>query len=1041
MTSMALTTTIPEEREHLLDEVLAGYLRAVQVGQAPSRQALVEQHPALADELERFFADQDHVERLAAPLRQIVPARPPLGIGCTLGDYEVLDEIAHGGMGVVFKARQKSLNRVVALKVLRAGPTASQAEWRRFRVEAEAVAHLDHPHIVPIYEVGEHEGLPYFSMKFVEGGSLAAHKQPFQADPRAAARLVSQVAGAVHHAHQRGILHRDLKPANILLENRTRMNADSTDLRGSEEDPSLIRENPPNPRSSAFHFFPMITDFGLAKRLGSAEPAAESGLATAGSLSSSTLTGAGVIVGTPAYMSPEQALGQPPTTATDIYGLGAILYELLTGRPPFQGADVRELLRKAQEQEPTPPRALNPRVSRDLDAVCRVCLHRDPQRRYASARELAADLERCLAGQPVLVRPVGRAARFGRWCRRQPLVAGLLGGLLVVFLTAFGLVLGLWRRAEDHYQTAETERGRAAAEWIRAETERARAEGERTRAEGNLAHVEDLLEEVGNRLSEKDLASRPGMEPVRKTLLEAALRHYREILSQRAGDPRLRADVAATHARIGNLVSAIGSRTEALAAHGEALKLYQELSDERPDDRDLRLALARTHDRIAIALGYTGRQQAALESYARARPLLEALRDDPRVGQAARLELAMVCGNTATIHYTAGRLREARACHEEGVALKEALFAQRPGERAFRVNLASALDNLGNVLNSLGEREQGRKCLQRARELLEEWPQGKNDPAVMETLANVFIRLASHHCGDKEWDQGLATLKQALTLLRRLTRDNPSVLHYQDQLATALRQMGHIYRERNHTDQALKYYGEAIEISEKLCRLDPDLTLYRRSLARGWFDSSTAHSRAGRNAEAIAALEKARDIYRQLTAAEPDQVDYQRSLVMTLNNLSLALKPSRPGDALAAVREAVPHGRAAVDLVSDSQGNRELLTTTYRMLAGLEVQAGHLDEAAAAARAHRALWPGLPGPLVSAARSLARVAAAAGADRKDLAESCAAEAVQALAEAVRHGFRDAAALERDKDLEGLGRREDYRKMLTDLKRLSLRAAP
>jgi serine/threonine-protein kinase len=1016
---MVPNTTSTEDRERLLDEVLGAYLRAAQAGRAPSREALLAEHPALADELVRFFADQDHVEQLAAPFRQIVPARPPLGIGCTLGDYEILEEIAHGGMGVVFKARQKSLNRLVALKVLRSGPAASPAEWRRFRVEAEAVAHLDHPHIVPIYEVGEHEGLPYFSMKFVEGGSLAVHKHLFPADPPAAARLVAQVARAVQHAHERGILHRDLKPANVLLQEETTNNTNDKNKEIQKRQPGTDGGGRGDISSSSIRVIrvirgcPLVTDFGLAKRVGMGdaptEPAAGGGPAP----SSSTVTGAGTIVGTPAYMSPEQALGQPPTTATDVYGLGAILYELLTGRPPYRGADVCELLRQARQQELPPPRSLNPRVRRDLDAVCRACLQRDPRRRYGSARELAEDLERYLAGQPVHARPVGRVARFGRWCRRQPVVAGLLGGLLAVLVTGFVLVVALWRHAEANYQTAQEER---------------------ERAEGNLARVEDLLDEVCSRLSEKHLAAHPGLQPVRKEFLEAGLRHYRAILAQRGDDPRLRADLAATHFRIGKLAGAIGSRAESLDAYNQALALYQELSDARPEDADLRLALGRTHARIAQGLGYTSRKADALESYGRARPLFESLRADPRVGDAARMELALVCENTGILHYTAARLREARACLGESVAVQEDFLKDRPGSFATRCNLARALDNLGNVLGMQGDKAAARRCFDRARHLLEELgSQGAENAGVQETLANVCIRIAGYQCVAREFDQALATLKEGHDLQTRLTRANPAVLPYQDQLASTLRQMGHAYRDSGRGKKALECYAEAAAIGDKLVRLDPGLSLYRRGLARSWFDTSTVYMQNKKYAEAAAALEKARDLFRTLAAAEPDNIDYHRSLGMALNNLTVVLTDSRPADALAAARESQVHGRAALALNPDLP-NRQLLSAAYRMLAGLASRAGEHNEAAAAARARRDLWPDSAANLVSAAHDLALVANAAGPGRQALREACAAEAVQALARAVRLGFRDAGKLERDKELAGLSGREDYRKLLEQLKR-------
>jgi len=241
-------------------------------------------------------------------------------------------------MGIVYSARQVSLNRILALKMVRAGRLASPDDLMRFRLEAEVAAHLDHPHIVPIYEVGEHEGHHYFSMKLIDGGNLAVQTQRFHGEPRAAARLMATVARAVHYAHQRGILHRDLKPANILLS-------------GSPEDP-------PDRLS------PMVTDFGLAKRV----EAADSG----------GLTSSGSILGTPSYMAPEQAEGRREriTTAVDIHALGAIFHELLAGRRPFRGDSVLEILRQVREEEPARPRSINPLVPRDLETIVLKCLER-----------------------------------------------------------------------------------------------------------------------------------------------------------------------------------------------------------------------------------------------------------------------------------------------------------------------------------------------------------------------------------------------------------------------------------------------------------------------------------------------------------------------------------------------------------------------------------------------------------------------------------------------------------------------------------------
>jgi len=310
-----------------------------------------------------------------------------------LRGYEMLEELGRGGMGIVFRARQQSLNRVVALKMILAGQLASPEEVQRFRAEGAAAAQLDHAHIVPIYEVGEQDGQPYFSMKLVEGVSLSGHVLRLTQDPQAGVRLLAMVARAIHHAHQRGIIHRDLKPANILVD---------------------------------AHGEPHVTDFGLARRV-------EGG---------SGLTHSGAIVGTPSYMAPEQARGTKGlTTAVDVYALGAILYELLTGRPPFRAETPLDTVLQLLELEPEPPRTINPKVDRDLEMICLKCLTKDPQGRYGSAEALAADLEHWLAGEPLTVRPPSSIALFRFWLRQNfgragwmvviGILFGILGGAMV----------------------------------------------------------------------------------------------------------------------------------------------------------------------------------------------------------------------------------------------------------------------------------------------------------------------------------------------------------------------------------------------------------------------------------------------------------------------------------------------------------------------------------------------------------------------------------------------------------------------------------
>jgi eukaryotic-like serine/threonine-protein kinase len=350
-----------------------------------------------------------------SPTEPASTASPSIGAVRYFGDYELISEIARGGMGVVYRARQVSLNRPVALKMILAGNLAGSDDVKRFHIEAEAAANLDHPGIVPIYEIGEHDGQHFFSMGFVEGTGLAAKVSDGPLPPREAAELTKQVAEAMHYAHDKGVIHRDLKPGNVLLDSQGR---------------------------------PKVTDFGLAKKL----------------QGDSGLTQTGQVMGTPSYMPPEQAEGKEVGPLADVYSLGALLYCLLTGRPPFQASSPMDTLMQVLEREPVPPRQLNPSAPRDLETICLKCLAKEPGKRYASAEALAKDLNRYLSGEPILARPVGVGERAAKWARRRPLIAGLMGLVAVVTALGIGGVLWQWRAAVLALAFAEQETGRAKAQ-------------------------------------------------------------------------------------------------------------------------------------------------------------------------------------------------------------------------------------------------------------------------------------------------------------------------------------------------------------------------------------------------------------------------------------------------------------------------------------------------------------------------------------------------------------------------------------------------
>ncbi len=474
-----------------LDEILAGYLDAEQSGQRLDRERLLAENTDLADELRAFFADHDRMKAVAEPLRVAeapkgesaaeeatmithnAPAStdeesglPPTKVDTVagqrgtdsspepgsvvryFGDYELLSEVARGGMGVVYKARQVKLNRVVALKMILSGQFASPIDVQRFHSEAEAAAQLDHVGIVPIYEVGEYEGHHFFTMGFIDGGSLSARLRDGPLPPRDAAELVQRIAEAVQYAHERGVIHRDLKPANVLLDR---------------------------------HGQPRITDFGLAKNVGH----------------DSGLTASGQIMGTPGYMPPEQAAGhiQLVGETADIYSLGAVLYALLTGRPPFQADNMLDTLKQVIDKEPVSPAALNARVPLDLETICLKCLEKDRQRRYVSSAALADDLGRYLRGEPIAARPVSRVERAWRWAKRKPVLAGLMATVAALLVTVVVVPSVLAVRLNVARQESDRNAGEATKNQKLAEANAITAESQRREAvkQAGIAKAQEKL--------------------------------------------------------------------------------------------------------------------------------------------------------------------------------------------------------------------------------------------------------------------------------------------------------------------------------------------------------------------------------------------------------------------------------------------------------------------------------------------------------------------------------------------------------------------
>ena len=393
------------ERDEQLQAVIAEYIRSSEAGRPLVRQDLLHQYPEFAAELTQFFEQRDQMNRLADPIRafkdDLFQAVGPGRQLSYVGNYELLEEVARGGMGVVYKARQTTLGRIVAVKMIVSGQLANEQDVQRFKSEAQAAASLHHPSIVPIHEVGQHEGWHYFSMDYVEGHDLAAKLRLNLPPARTAATYVRQMAEAIHYAHQQGILHRDLKPSNILVDETNQIH---------------------------------ITDFGLAMRVEGDQG----------------LTQTGQILGTPSYMPPEQAQCKRELIgpASDVYSLGAILYECLTGRPPFRAESVIKTIEQVIHADAASPRTLNSTVPRDLETICLKCLEKEPHRRYATARLLQEDLGRFLSGEPIVARPARALERTAKWIRRHPMSAAFIASSMVALLAVTGVGLGLYYNAQ-----------------------------------------------------------------------------------------------------------------------------------------------------------------------------------------------------------------------------------------------------------------------------------------------------------------------------------------------------------------------------------------------------------------------------------------------------------------------------------------------------------------------------------------------------------------------------------------------------------------
>jgi serine/threonine protein kinase/tetratricopeptide (TPR) repeat protein len=819
-----------------LADILEAYLTALERGESPDRDAFLAGHPRHAVELARYLP---WVELLyEAKPRGDAAANPPMP--ARLGDFRIVGELGRGGMGIVYEAEQISLKRRVALKVLPFASMLDERQLARFKNEALAAAQLHHPNIVPVFAVGCEQGLHFYVMQLIEGATLEQliHESAAPGDSPAgdstvrlaaaktdagtvgvAARLrrfaewIAQAAEALDHAHQQGIVHRDVKPSNLMI-------GKAGDL--------------------------WVTDFGLARTQLDA-----------------SVTASGELLGTLRYMSPEQLRTRPGFVdhRGDIYSLGLTLYELVAGRPAFEGAMQQELIRRIENDEPPSLVRLDPRVPRDLDSIVSKAIAKAPEARYASAQEMADDLRAFLEGRPTVARPPTWRDSCEKWVRRHARLAASVG--LVLALVGICAVVGavlVWRAR------GETER---ALELASANHQRAEAHLEDSRRA-----VDELFTGVATELSDV-----PGAENVRQGLLNQALAYYQKFAEQTASNPTVRAEQAAAHYRCGQIREQLGDDDGAVADYRNArrlwralrtagdgdplrslalcenniglihfragrseqaenhlraaLELQRQLTSRRPDDVEATRDLALGSANLGMVLAAMGRRDEARECLEQA---LEMRSRDPSPLPAARGDLAATYNQLGYLLSTSS-LAEAEAAYRRAAAAFELLAKDQPRTLRWQAELAATLNNLAAVAAQAGRLEEAEADYRRAvgilRTLAERAPRVvafARDLAVSQNNLGYLLSRRDRHA------EAIGEFEAARDNLLRLAREHDRSPEFASRLGAVCNNLGLALESQDHRAQAQAAYDEAIAWQQRALALSPDWRL-----AQSYLDAHTAN--------------------------------------------------------------------------------------------------------------------------------------------------------------------------------------------------------
>jgi eukaryotic-like serine/threonine-protein kinase len=930
------------------------------------------------------------------PAAEADPGPEPAEPLPSVAGYQVLGLIGRGGMGVVYKARHLRLRRLVALKMIRSGPLAGVRERARFRAEAEAAARLHHPNIVQIYDVGQQDGRPFVALEYVAGGTLADRLAAGPLPAARAAALVEALARAVAAAHRGGVLHRDLNPTNILLA-------------PDPDDPGLGT--------------PKVADFGLAKRLGEADEGP-------------ARTRTGAVIGTPSYMAPEQANGRPRDVgpAADVYALGAILYECLTGRPPFRAPSVLETLEQVRTRPPVPPSQLQPGVPRDLETIGLKCLEKDPHRRYPSAQDLAEDLRRFGDGLPIRARPVPAGRRFALWVRRRPALAALVA---LCTLTSLALVGG----------------GIAYALALRAAN---------ARAEAHFRRAFEAVDRMLTRVGDEELAEVPEMTPVRRDLLADALAFLQSLVAdeRHGSDPALRRELARAHQRLGLILGTLGRPDRAEEHLRRAVALQERLVAASPGRAEARMDLASSRHDLGLCLNGQYRRAEAEAELRAARDLWEPLAaSDPL----ARRKLALCYNSLSGLAYDLRRIPAAERAALRAIEVLDAAHAADPEAEAER---ARYLYNLGLLYYGTGRSGRAEALFRRC---LSAWePQardGRGSSQRRAQLAECYHSLGYICIGDRA-GQAEGLFQKELALRESLARQFPHAPGVQDNLARALHGLGVLYYHLGRRAEAAAAYERAVAIREALVRDHPRLTHRRRLLAETYQNLAMV----SRGRQGLARFERAAAIVESLRAEHPGEPGLDGLLAAILTNVGQTLsEDGRPREGLqrldravalaAGAARAAPGRTTETSYLRNAHGARAQVRQGQGLYAEAVADWGRVIElsppadrpgfalircvarvragqcrAAVEEAAALVARPDAPGDLLYNAACVHALAAGAVADAR-LSRSYAGGAMDLLERARRSGFfrsaANAALLGQDRDLDALRGRDDFRDLAMD----------